>query len=113
LVPVAIWNRSPWQGATLAVWMVANPVVFPAPADDRAWSTRAILGEERWLSERPADAALALDALAAVSFAVAIHGARKHQLGLTVTATVATMGTLLVYWARMAKYYESRRTPAE
>ena len=58
LVFVPIWNRSWRQGAILGVWLIANPVVFPEPKDDKAWATRAMLGEEMWIAKRPLDRAM-------------------------------------------------------
>jgi hypothetical protein len=60
LVFVPIWNRSWRQGAILGVWLVANPLVFPEPKDDKAWATPAMLGEEMWIAKRPLDRAMAL-----------------------------------------------------
>ena len=34
----------------VGVWMAVNPVVFGKPAHERAWATRAVLGEEQWIA---------------------------------------------------------------
>ena len=44
--------------------MAVNPVVFGKPAHERAWATRAVLGEEQWIAERPMDTAMAVDVAA-------------------------------------------------
>lgn len=47
--------------------MAANPVIFRRPADEHAWSTRAVLGEELWITERPRDTAMAVNAAATLA----------------------------------------------
>lgn len=57
-----------WRDAALlGVWMLLNPVVFGRPAHERAWATRAVLGEEQWIAERPMDIAMAVDVAAAAA----------------------------------------------
>ena len=34
----------------IGLWLAANPFVFGKPAHSRAWSTRAMLGEELWIT---------------------------------------------------------------
>ena len=48
----------------IALWLTVNPLVFGKPAHHRAWSTRAMLGEELWISRRPRDAAMVVSAAA-------------------------------------------------
>src|SRR3712207_3163901 len=79
LVFVPIWNRSWRQGAILGVWLIANPVVFPEPKDDKAWATRAMLGEEMWIAERPLDRAMALSVGAAAFNLGGVWGACKRS----------------------------------
>jgi hypothetical protein len=104
LVPV--WRRS-WRDATLiGVWMMLNPVIFGKPAHQRAWSTRAILGEERWIEDRPLDAAMAVNAGATVAGVAAMIAARRHHALPAVVATGTEMALLLVYWELMARYHD-------
>src|SRR5918995_7342015 len=51
LVYLPFWNRSWKQGAAVAAWFAANPVIFPAPEDDSSWATRSVLGEKLWMAE--------------------------------------------------------------
>ena len=57
LVLVPVWTRRRRDAALVAAWLAANPVIFGTPAHNRAWATRAILGEEQWATNRPRDAA--------------------------------------------------------
>jgi hypothetical protein len=81
-----------------------NPVVFPAPRDDSAYATRVVLGEERWLEERPVSGALAIDCLTSAALLLAIDGARRHRAWQTTIATIATMSALQWYWREMVRF---------
>jgi hypothetical protein len=106
LVFVPVWNRRWSQAAPVAAWMAVNPIIFPVPRHNRAWSTRAVLGEELWISERPRDTAMAVDAAASVAGVIALAAARKRRPALTVGAVAAQMALILGYWRLMAEYYE-------
>jgi hypothetical protein len=90
----------------LAVWFALNPVVFPRPAHERAWSTRAMLGEEQWIVDRPGDAAMAVNAAASAAAVVAVLGARYRRPWPAGVACAAQMALTLVYWEQMARYHD-------
>jgi hypothetical protein len=50
LILVPAWTRRRSHAAWLALWLAVNPFVFGKPAQHRAWSTRAMLGEELQMS---------------------------------------------------------------
>ena len=106
LVYVPVWNRSWRQAALVAAWMAANPIVFPVPRHNRALSTRAVLGEELWITERPRDKAMAVNAAAGVAGVIALAAARKRRPAPAAVAIAAQMALTLGYWRLMAKYYE-------
>ncbi|MBB4932336.1 hypothetical protein F4561_003156 [Lipingzhangella halophila] len=109
LVLVPVWNRSWRQAAVVGAWMAVNPVIFPKPAHDRAWPTRAMLGEEMWIAERPKDAALAVNAAATAAGLAAFAAARRRRFWPAATATAAQLGLILVYWEQMARYYDAHK----
>jgi hypothetical protein len=113
LVFVPIWNRSWREGAIVGVWLIANPMVFPEPKDDKAWATRAMLGEEMWIAKRPLDRAMALSVGATAFNLGGVWGAYKRLLLPTVVCTVGQVGLLLAYWREMALYYERHRGERE
>ncbi len=104
LVLVPVWTRRWRDAALVSAWLLVNPVIFPEPASDENWATRAILGEELWITQRPRDAAQAVSALTSVAAVCAIVAARRHRLGPAVTATAVQMALTLVYWQMMARY---------
>ncbi|HET9874261.1 MAG TPA: DUF6653 family protein [Mycobacterium sp.] len=108
LILVPVWKRS-WRAAVpVAIWFALNPVAFPEPTDRSAWSTRAMLGEERWIIDRPRDAALSLNVAASAATATALINARRRRLLPTVIATVVAMVLTLGYWELVARYYDRR-----
>ena len=111
LVFVPIWNRSWREGAIVGVWLIVNPIVFSEPKNDKAWATRAMLGEERWIAERPLDRAMALSLGATVFGLGGVWGAYTRRLLPTAVCTVGQVALLLGYWREMALYY--KRHPEE
>lgn len=109
LILVPVWRRSWRDAAWVAVWFALNPVIFAAPADRSAWSTRAMLGEEQWVVARPRDAALLVNLAGSVATAAALRSARRRQLLPTVIATAIAMALTMGYWALMVRYFDRRR----
>jgi hypothetical protein len=112
LVLVPAWTRKWTHAVAVLAWMIANAVVFPKPKHDRAWATRAVLGEELWIVERPRDAAMAVNAGSAALLAAALIAASKRALGPAVAATAGTMALIMVYWKQMADYYDAAQVRA-
>ena len=54
LLLVPVWRRSWRDAALIGIWMALNPVLFREPAHERAWATRAVLGEDVWTWVDPA-----------------------------------------------------------
>jgi hypothetical protein len=92
----------------IALWLAVNPFVFGKPAHERAWSTRAMLGEELWISRRPRDAAVFVGAATSVAALGAVIAARRQRLLQAVVATAVQMALTLVYWEQMARYFDRR-----
>jgi len=108
LVLLPVWTRSARQGVVVAAWLAVNPVLFPPPRDDSAFATRAVLGEERWLEERPVSGALAINGIASAALLIAIDSARRQRRWQMTIATIGAMSALLWYWREMVRFYETR-----
>ncbi|MFD2795148.1 DUF6653 family protein [Promicromonospora vindobonensis] len=106
LMLVPVWRRSRRDAALVGLWMAVNPVVFREPAHDRAWATRAALGEEQWIAERPMDAALAVNVAATAALLVAMVAAHQRRAVPAAAATALEMGLLMAYWELMSRYYD-------
>ena len=90
----------------IGLWLAVNPFVFAKPGHERAWSTRAMLGEELWIARRPRDAAMSVSALTSAASLGAVIAARRHQLVPAAIATAVQMALTLVYWEQMARYFD-------
>jgi hypothetical protein len=106
LVLLPVWTRRRSHAVVVGAWLAVNPVVFPRVTEQRKWATRAMLGEELWITNRPKDTAAALSALTSVIAVVAIVAARRHRPVLAAVATVAQMALTLVYWQQMVRYLD-------
>lgn len=112
LVVVPLWSRRGWTALPLAAWMAVNPVVTPPPADDRAFATRAILGEEQWVAHplgRPD--VVALNALSTAALALAGAAAWRRRPFATAAGVAAAMALVLLTWRAYADLYETGRRP--
>jgi hypothetical protein len=105
-VLLPVWTRSRSHALLVGGWLAVNPVVFPKVTDDRNWATRAILGEELWITRRPRDVATGLSVLTSVVAVVAIVAARRHRQVLAAVATTAQMALTLAYWEQMVRYFD-------
>jgi uncharacterized protein DUF6653 len=108
LLLVPAWTRRWSHAVPIALWLAVNPFVFGKPAHQRAWSTRAMLGEELWISRRPRDAAMLVSAVASVAAVSAVIAARRRRLLPAVVATAVQMTLTLVYWWQMVRYFDRR-----
>lgn len=90
----------------IALWLAVNPFIFGKPAHHRAWSTRAMLGEELWISRRPRDAATAVSGATSAAALGAVLAARRRRLRPALIAVAVQMALTLVYWQQMVRYLE-------
>lgn len=68
-----------------------------------------MLGEELWIAERPADAAMLVSALTSAVSLSAVIAAHRRRLKPAVVATSLQMTLTMVYWAQMVRYLDRRR----
>ncbi|MGA9676439.1 MAG: DUF6653 family protein [Mycobacterium sp.] len=113
LVLVPIWTRRRSHAVLIGFWLAVNPFVFGKPAHESAWSTRAMLGEELWITRRPWDAAMAVSVLTSAVSVGAVIAARRRRLISAATATVVQMAMTLVYWEQMVRYFDRHRELGE
>jgi hypothetical protein len=109
LVYVPLWNRSWKQGAAVAAWFAANPVLFPEPESDESWATRGVLGEELWTAERPRDLSMLINITSAAFFAGGLMATYRRQFWPMVRFASVALLLKLWYIDRMTFYYERHR----
>lgn len=106
LILLPVWTRRRSHAALIALWFAANPFVFGEPAQQRAWSTRAMLGEELWISRRPRDAAMLVSAVTSAVALTGVVAAWRRRRTAAAIAIAVQMGLTLVYWQQMVRYFD-------
>jgi len=86
-----------------------QPIFTPPPADDSDWATRAVLGEELWLTDRPIDRLAAINGANTAVLIATILSARKRNKPLTIVGAATSMALTLVSWNLYANYYDQHR----
>jgi Family of unknown function (DUF6653) len=109
LVLVPVWTRRRSHAVLVGAWLAVNPVIFPKVTDERNWATRAMLGEELWITRRPKDAATVLSIVTSVLAVIALIAARRHRLVPAAAASAVQMALTLVYWEQMVRYLDRHR----
>jgi uncharacterized protein DUF6653 len=109
LVLLPVWTRRRSHALFVAIWFALNPVIFPKVSDERPWATRAMLGEELWISRRPRDTATTLSVVTSLVAVVALVAARRHRAVPAAAAVAAQMALTLVYWRQMVRYLADHR----
>jgi uncharacterized protein DUF6653 len=109
LVLVPAWTRRRRHAVVIGAWLAVNPILFPKVTDERNWATRAMLGEELWITGQPKDAATALSVVTSVVAVIALVAARRHLLVPAAAASAAQMALTLVYWEQMVQYLDCHR----
>lgn len=111
LTLVPVWTRRRSHAVLLAAWLAINPFVFGKPRHHRAWATRAMLGEELWISRRPRDAAMVVSVATSVAAAVGVVAARRRHLRPAAIAVAVQMALTMLYWQQMVRYLARQGGP--
>jgi hypothetical protein len=109
LLLLPVWTRRRSHALLVAIWFALNPVIFPKVRNERPWATRAMLGEELWITRRPRDSATALSVVTSLVAVAALVAARRHRAIPAAAAVATQMALTLVYWRQMVRYFESHR----
>nr|WP_078312312.1 hypothetical protein [Mycobacterium sp. D16Q13] len=106
LLLVPVWTRQ-WRWAIpIGVWLVINPVVTPPPRDDRSFATRAIRGEEIWMTKPTSDSALTtLSLLGSTALVSALVAAWRHRWAGATAGTAISMVITLLAWRRYVRIW--------
>ena len=111
LVVVPLWYRRGWTALPIAAWMIVNPIITPPVTDDRAFATRAILGEEQWIAD-PTERGdiIALNVVGAACLFVAEVAAWRRQPLPMGVAIAGSMAAILMTWRSYADLYDPQLT---
>lgn len=109
LILLPVWTRRRRHAVVVGLWFAINPLVFGEPAHHRNWATRAMLGEEQWITRRPKhakDPATMVSGATSVVAVIAIVAARRRRPVPAAVATAVQMALTMVYWAQMVRYFD-------
>lgn len=119
LLCLPLWNRSWSQGLAIAVWLAVNPIIFPPPRHNRAWMTRAILGERVWVNGLKRqiragsipvdDAALWFSVIQTVLLDISLYAAWRKRAAVMALSNVGAVAFNLWYLDRMARLYDEHQ----
>lgn len=113
LTLLPIWTRRWDHAVLLGLWLAVNPFIFGKPGHERACSTRAMLGEELWIADRPRDAAMVVSTLTSALALSAVLAARRRRLAPAAIAVAVQMTLTLVYWEQMVRYFVRETQPRD
>lgn len=83
----------------VAAWFAINPVMTPEPQHQRAFATRAMLGEELWAADPGQDRALiGLNAAGTVFLTAGVVAAWQRRSIATVLSTAGSMAVTMLCW---------------
>ena len=112
LLVLPLWTRD-WRTAVpVAAWFAVNPVMTPPVGDDRAFATKAMLGEEKWSADptsRPGLVALNLVGTAALAGAAVAAWTRWKPLMAGCLA--ASMTITMLSWRQYVGVYQEAARP--
>ena len=125
LLALAVWSRE-WIGwwslaafALVLVFMMVNPLLFPAPRSTRHWASKGVLGERVWTERdkvtipvqfRASGVTNATYAIQVVGMAVLVYGLVRFDLLATVTGMVIAQTAKAWFIDRMVLLFEDMKT---
>lgn len=89
--------------ASAAVWFWLNPRIFPEPQDKSGWTSRSILGEQRWLREDRPEPSKLETLLAWVTYGIGGIGLLLAILGLVWSSIpLIVAGSMMLMLSKIA-----------
>lgn len=108
LLMLGIYRRDGRLLAGTTLFVLLNPVLFPAVDSDEAWMSRVVLGERLWLSEGDKASLINLLNVANVPVSLyAVYAAYRRRPLRTALATVGSMLLKFLFVNEMVKFYDS------
>lgn len=108
LLMLGIYRRDGRLLAGTALFVLLNPVLFPAVDSDEVWMSRVVLGERLWLSE--GNKASLINLLNVANVPVSLYAVYAAYRRRPVRAAVATAGSMLLKFLfvnEMVKFYDA------
>jgi hypothetical protein len=114
LLMLGIYRRDGRLLAGTTLFVLLNPVLFPAVDSDEAWMSRVVLGERLWLSEGRKASLVNLLNVANVPVSLyAVYAAYRRRPLRTAVATAGSMLLKFLFVNEMVKFYDSHADAGE
>jgi len=114
LLMLGIYRRDGRLLAGTTLFVLLNPVLFPAVDSDEAWMSRVVLGERLWLSEGDKASLVNLLNVANVPVSLyAVYSAYRRRPLRTAVATAGSMLLKFLFVNEMVKFYDSHADAGE
>lgn len=95
-----------WPIGMCLFFLLINPFIFPAPRHDRAWATRAVLGQRLWRGLRQWDVPTFSRIGSALCYFLALYFAFEGALREALLFVTIASGLRIIYLNWMAGYYD-------
>jgi hypothetical protein len=114
LLMLGIYRRDGRLLAGTTLFVLLNPVLFPAVDSDEAWMSRVVLGERLWLSEGRKASLVNLLNVANVPVSLyAVYSAYRRRPLRTAVATAGSMLLKFLFVNEMVKFYDTHTDAGE
>jgi hypothetical protein len=108
LLMLGVYRRDGRLLAGTTLFVLLNPVLFPAVDSDEAWMSRVVLGERLWLSEGRKTSLVNLLNVANVPVSLyAVYAAYRRRPVRTALATAGSMLLKFLFVNEMVKFYDA------
>jgi hypothetical protein len=108
LLMLGVYRRDGRLLAGTTLFVLLNPVLFPAVDSDDAWMSRVVLGERLWLSEGRKTSLVNLLNVANVPVSLyAVYAASRRRPVRTAFATAGSMLLKFLFVNEMVKFYDA------
>lgn len=107
----AIYLHNWWFLGGVVVFLIFNPLLFPAPKSQESWMSKAVLGEQLYTKKGllKKDLPTLLNFLNLPCFIASIYFAYQQDMWLMVAAGLLSTTYKLWFLDRMVVYYEHRK----
>lgn len=103
----ALWQKAWVLIVSLIVYTIINPILFSPPSHNKAWMSRAVLGEQLYLKSKKNQNKLKITGtIGGIVFLVFIYSAYSQLLWPTIVLLVGIVGYKMWFLQQMVELYD-------